>query len=86
MSTPAYDALPLTDTEKISARHSAQVAGQPSAAELIEYLRKHGQEQSVLEAALTLSDEDYRAVETAYRKAKPPEWQQGQFGRRRRGR
>lgn len=76
MSKPAYaeDALGLTEQEQIEARNLERACGTPSADRLIQSLRKHGQDQAVLEAALSLPLAEYRRVEKAYKAAEPVEY------------
>lgn len=78
------EALALSDTEKISARHLAQVAGPISADKLIEEIHKQGADLAILECALTLPESEYRRVEDVFRRAPAPEWKHGRKTRRRR--
>ena len=71
-TTPAYESeeLGLTETERIEAKHAAQVAGQPPMTRIIDAIKRDGQDPALLEAALGLPLEQYRKVEAAF-KAQP---------------
>lgn len=73
---PAYesDELDLSDTERISARHLARVAGgeQPSLTKLLACLKRDGQDPALLECALGLSLKQYREFEAVYKRTPRP--------------
>lgn len=72
---PAYESeeLDLTETERVSARHTAAVAGkQPSLTVLLECLKRDGQDVALLECALGLPLEQYRKFEQQYKRTPRP--------------
>lgn len=72
MTTPAYDSeeLDLTDTERISARHTAAVATkQPTLTQLREALARDGADPALLDCALGLPLEQYRLFEADFKRA-----------------
>ena len=77
MAEPAYesDELGLSETDKICAVHSTRIAGQPSTQALIDAANKaaaHNEAgDGILESALGLSLEGYRAVERAVKRIPP---------------
>lgn len=72
LDAPAWETLPLTEAEKIGARHEAQVAGVASVDSLLSYIAQQGKQDGVLEAARSLSLREYLEVEAAWKHAPKP--------------
>ncbi len=77
MADPAYlsEELGLSSADKVAAFNLATTPGsrQPTADELIQSIKRNGQDQAILEVALPLPLEEYRRVEEVYRAAPPPD-------------
>lgn len=72
MTTPAYDdeELDLTETERISARHTASLGGKPiTLTKLRASLKRDGADPALLTAALELPTEQYRTFEAEFKRA-----------------
>lgn len=74
MEEPAFlsEELDLDDNDRIGAAHTAMTTGTPSKNALLELIRKEGQIEGVLEAALLLPLRDYRDVEEVWNAAPKP--------------
>ena len=75
MAEPAYlsEELDLQEHQRVGAALLARLNSEtPTAAQLIEKLRRDGRDDAVLECALLLTLDEYRRVEEVFKQVEPP--------------